>query len=132
MSNQEQLMSQLNDLQATARNLFAGIELAKGKLPFEFAPECTQHKANWYNADEFAKFLGNGWRLPTRAEVPLLAGFLDVGVQYSGKCWTSETIGHEGYDDFEIWAVDSSTGEEEKCDVFERHIVLLVRDRSND
>jgi hypothetical protein len=132
MSDQEKLMSQLNTLQESAKNMFEMIELQKGKLPFEIAPDCTQHKASWWDADEFAKFLGNGWRLPTRNEVPQLCDFRDVGVKFYGNIWTSETINEDLYDDFNIWAVNVETGEEEQCDAFSYIGVVLVRDRSND
>jgi hypothetical protein len=133
MSNQEQIMSQLNDLQASATSLFAAVDLEKGKLPFEIAPDCTQHYMSWYSANEFIKFLGNGWRLPTRAEVPLLRDFFEFGVSFNEALWTSETANEELYDDdFDAWVVDTKTGHEELSSLGEQYGVVLVRDRSND
>jgi hypothetical protein len=131
MSNQEQIMSQLNDLQASAKSLFEMIDLEKGKLPFEISPECTQHYNLWWNADDLAKFLGDGWRLPTCKEAEMLGEFVDVGVRVYGQVWTSETIDEDVYDDFDIWAVDLQTGEKEQCEAYTNLGVVFVRDRSN-
>lgn len=134
MSTTEQLNSQLKEIQEVGRSLFAAVELEKGKLPFEIAPDCTQHYMSWYSANEFIKFLGNGWRLPTRAEVPLLRNFFEFGVSFNEELWTSETVtaDEEFYNDFDAWVVDTKTGHEELSDLGEQYGVVLVRDRSND
>jgi len=132
MSKQAQLSDQLKELQASACSLFEGVELAKGKLPFEIAPECTQNYGSWYSANELAKFVGNGWRLPTRKEVPLIGDFFEFGVRFNETIWTSETIDEDIWDDFDIWAVDINTGKEEQSFMFSDFGIVLVRDRSND
>lgn len=127
MTTQEQLMIELEELQSTASNFFANIDRLKGKLPFEISPECTHHYAtSWYSADDFAKFLGNGWRLPTCSEVLEFMDFREFGVNVDGPCWTSEIV-NDNYEDSDVWTVNINTGVKEQCDVLSQNAVVLVR-----
>ena len=41
-------------------------------LPFEIADKSTEKRLTWYDAQDYVKTLGNGWRLPFLNELDLM------------------------------------------------------------
>jgi hypothetical protein len=63
-------------------------KLKELKLSFEIAPALLEKTCNWYDAVEYCKLLGNGWRLPTLYELQII---YSLDNDLNGKCnyWSS-------------------------------------------
>jgi len=60
-------------------------------MKLEWERNAPQTKMTWYDAMEYAKTLGEGWRLPTRAEL-IEAHDTNIEGFRSGSYWSSITV----------------------------------------
>jgi formylglycine-generating enzyme required for sulfatase activity len=63
-------------------------KLKELELSFEIAPVLLEKTCNWYDAVEYCALLGDGWRLPTLAELKMI---YNVDNDLNGNCnyWSS-------------------------------------------
>ena len=84
-------------------------------------------KVDWREATEACKILGNGWRLPTKAELNILFKNKDKIGGFKNDYYWSSTENNQQYGQYGVWLKEFNGGYEEDYSISSKYYARPVR-----